>query len=240
MIVAITSSKGGAGKTTLTSIAAASIYAKTDLKVVMVDLDPQKSLTSKRNKDTRDLSDIHTRSNLYRTMAGNIEKKQKPFADIETLDLFSPWDDIKKKLNGLDSVYDVVFVDFPGSLNLHDNTLRVLRMLDFIFVPVYVDENSFDSTYPFIKSLKAMKLGNKIKGNTRAFFNLYQEENGKNGAEFVRVGEFLESQNVDLMDNHVYESIDVQRYHTVIPPRESSYRKNIHNWIDEIIQTITN
>jgi len=66
MIIAITSSKGGAGKTTLTSIAAASIYAKTDLKVVMVDLDPQGSLTSKRKKDTRDLTDIHVRSNLYR------------------------------------------------------------------------------------------------------------------------------------------------------------------------------
>ena len=239
MIIAITSSKGGAGKTTLTSIAGASIYAKTDLKVVMVDLDPQGSLTSKRKKDTRDLTNIHTRSNLYRTMVSNMENKQKPYADVETFDLFSPWEDIKKKLIGLEALYDVVFLDFPGSLNLHDNTLRLLRMLDIIFVPVYVDENSFDSTFPLIKSLEAMKAGKKIKGKTRVFFNLYQDENGKNGTEFVRVGEFLKNQGIDLMENHVYESIDIQRYHSVIPPRESSYRKNIHNWIDEIVESIT-
>lgn len=238
MIVSITSSKGGAGKTTLTSIAAASIYARTNLKVVMVDLDPQRSLSSKRNKDTKDLTNLHTRSNYYKTMLKNIEIKQKPFADVEVIDLFSPWDKIKTKLNALDSVYDVVFVDFPGSLNLHDNTLRVLRMLDIIFVPMYVDENSFDSVFPFVKSLMAMKESNKIKGSTRVFFNWFQDENGKNGTEFTRVGEFLRKQGIDLMDSHVYDSTDIERYHTVIPPRHSIHRKNIHHWIDEITKSL--
>lgn len=238
MIIAITSSKGGAGKTTLTTIAAASIFAGTMDKVVMVDLDPQRSLTAKRNKDTRDLTDIHTRSSLYQTMHRNIERKSIPFAQVETIDLFSDFGDIKDKLLALEKIHDIVFVDFPGSLNLHANTLRLLRLLDYIFVPFYVDENSFDSTFPFAKSLDTMAKEGKIKARTMAFFNRYHDESGKNGPEFVAIGEFLQKQGLNLMENHVYESIDVERYHSVIPPRKSAFRKNIHHWVEEIYNTV--
>ena len=53
MIAAITSSKGGAGKTTLTAIATASLYTHTDAKIVVVDLDPQASLSKKSERNTR-------------------------------------------------------------------------------------------------------------------------------------------------------------------------------------------
>lgn len=237
MIVAITSSKGGAGKTTLTAIATASMYAYTDAKIVVVDLDPQASLSSKRNRETKDLSSLHVNSNMYKTMATGISEKGKPFADVEKIDLFMDFAKIKSKLRALEEIYDIVFLDFPGSMNLHKNTLSLLTVLDRIFIPFYVDENSFDSTYPFALSLYDFKKSGKTKAEIFIFFNKYHSK-GKNATEFERIGKFLKKQKMNLMENHVHEDVAIERYDTVIPPRRSQASKNIHHWVDEMYRLI--
>lgn len=237
MIVAITSSKGGAGKTTLTAIATASMYAYTDAKIVVVDLDPQASLSSKRARETSDLGSLHVNSLMYKTMAKGITEKNKPFADIEKVDLFMDFSKIKAKLKALEELYDIVFLDFPGSMNLHKNTLSLLTVLDKIFIPFYVDENSFDSTYPFTTSLYDFKNAGKTKADIYLFFNKYHNK-GKNSTEFERIEKFLKKKKMYVMNHHVYEDVAIERYDTIVPPRRSLAAKNIHHWVDEMYELI--
>ena len=237
MIVAITSSKGGAGKTTLTAIATASMYAYTDASIVVVDLDPQASFSNKRERETEELTEIHVNTNMYRTMNKSFERKGKPFNDVETIDLFADFKSIKNKLKDLEKKYDLVFLDFPGSMNLHKNTLALLTVLDRIFVPFYVDENTFDSTFPFTKSLYEFKRTGKTKADIYVFFNKYRDS-GKNASLFKKVNEFLKSNDMNVMNNHVYEDITIERYHTVVPPRRSQAPKNVHHWVEEMYEMI--
>lgn len=238
MLVAITSSKGGAGKTTLTAIAASSMFVYKDVKIAVADLDPQASLINKRNRETKDVSNLHVNSKMYKAMAKGIEEKGRPYADIIQMDLFMPFEDIRKKLNALAEMYDIVFVDFPGSLNLHKNTLLLLTVLDKIFVPFQVDENSFDSTFPFASSLYEFKKSKKTNADIHVFFNKYHDK-GKNASEFKNAYAFLSKQGMNVMDNHVYEDVSVERYETIVPPRRSLAKKNIHHWVDEMYDIIT-
>ncbi len=238
MIIAITSSKGGAGKTTLTALAACGMFHTTDKKIIVVDIDPQGSMETKRKRDFELAKQAGESTIIYKTMMKNMEVNGKPFFDVTSMNLLSPWEDIRDTIKALNKTNDIVFIDFPGSLNLHDNCLRILTILDFIFVPIYVDENSRDSAFTFTKALVNLKRKNKIKAEFKLFFNKFHDVGGKNGVEFQELKEYLQKTNIPLMENPVYEDVQIERYSTIKPPRFSIAKKNIYNWINEIYNII--
>ena len=147
---------------------------------------------------------------MYKTMATTLTDKGRPFADVEKIDLVTDFAKIKTKLRALEQMYDIVFLDFPGSLNLHKNTLALLTVLDKVFIPFYVDENSFDSTYPFARSLYDFKRAGKTKADIYVFFNKYHDK-GKNASEFNRVGDFLKDKGMNMMKHNVYEDVAIRK-----------------------------
>lgn len=231
MIISITSSKGGAGKTTLNAILGANLFSYFKKKVAFLDIDPQQTLTRVRKKEIEELKTIGVNSKMYQTAKRNLDVMGKPYSYMESLNPVTvPFQDIKKRIDELKSTYDVVILDFPGSLNINKNTLNLIYLLDYIFVPFYPDKNSFESTYPFFKTLSLMKDDKKIKATSYAFFNKYTTGKGANAGQFARLEKFFEAQKINCLKNNVFNSISLEDYSTITPIGNTL----AYNWTEEI------
>ena len=239
-IIAITTSKGGAGKTTLTAVLSTSFFNNLKIKTAVVDIDPQQSIFKKRSSELKEMKEnpLHPASNEYKTISSNLKKMGTHFVSVYRLDLFQDIQSIMKDIDTLKEKYDVILLDFPGSLNLHVNTLNLLKILDYIFIPIFVDANTVDSSIVFYQELVKLKKVGKIKSEMYLFLNQYNDIKGKNGLAFKNLEELILSNNFPLLNAKVYDSVDVQRYSTILSLAPSMGAKNISNFTEEIANII--
>lgn len=145
-IVAITNQKGGVGKTT-TSINLGASLAANDLRVLLVDFDPQGNSTSGLgiDKNTETLT-------VYNALLGGmaIEKaivktecegldivpadKNLVGANIELVDVAKREHRLAELLTGLKSHYDYILIDCPPALDLL--TLNALVAAESVLIPI--------------------------------------------------------------------------------------------------------
>lgn len=237
MIVAITSSKGGAGKSTCSALAYTSIFDRFNHKVCLVSIDPQNSIPRIRNREIGNIKNSASGTSESRYIMKNIERFGVPFPKVYQMDINKEWASIKKKLEVLDEEYDLVFVDFPGSLELHINTLYILKLLDKIFIPIYVDESDFDSVCGFVAAMLKMKKSDKIKADINLFFNKYvTSEKQRNYRYFEDAKKSFHKLNWPLMKNHVKDEAIFGRFSTILPPKLSIARFNIFHWVEELYE----
>lgn len=122
-IVAVINQKGGAGKTT--TVMGLASFAARDHNVLVVDVDPQQSVTqwaqaAEDTEDTPDLGfDVAT------------ETDPEVLSGVKNLD------------------YDLVFVDTPGSLETPDVLKVVIENSDFVVMP---SETSALSVLPLVRT----------------------------------------------------------------------------------------
>lgn len=105
MIISLVNQKGGVGKTT-TAVNLASSLARKNLRLVLVDLDPQGSATKWHDVEGNQAFEILNRSNLFTA------------SDLEALS----------------TAYDYVIVDAPPAIN--ELTRNVLEVSDVTVIPV--------------------------------------------------------------------------------------------------------
>jgi chromosome partitioning protein len=145
-IIAITNQKGGVGKTT-TSINLGASLAANDLRVLLVDFDPQGNSTSGLgiDKNTETLT-------VYNALLGGmaIEKiivktecegldivpadKNLVAANLELVDLADREHRLKEVLKVVKSNYDYILVDCPPALDLL--TLNALVAAESVLIPI--------------------------------------------------------------------------------------------------------
>lgn len=238
MLISISSSKGGAGKSTLTSIFTTSFFTHYGIKTCIIDLDPQESILDTRKKELKGISDNSPKPNslYYQTFLKNQENMGKNYPDIYRLDITQKFEDMLRKIKTLEKDYDIVFIDFPGSLNLHENTLLILKILDYIFIPYYADQNTNSSSLRFIKGLIDLKKNNKTNANFFVFFNRYQKI--KNVDNFNEAKNFFEKNNIPLLKSVVYEAAEIERYSTIVPLKPSNAPKSISHIVLEILSIL--
>jgi chromosome partitioning protein len=145
-IIAITNQKGGVGKTT-TSINLGASLAANDLRVLLVDFDPQGNSTSGLgiDKNTETLT-------VYNALLGGmpIEKivvrtecegldivpadKNLVAANLELVDLPDREHRLKEVLSAIKSRYDYILIDCPPALDLL--TLNALVAAESVLIPI--------------------------------------------------------------------------------------------------------
>jgi chromosome partitioning protein len=145
-IIAITNQKGGVGKTT-TSINLGASLAANDLRVLLVDFDPQGNSTSglgiEKNNETLTvysalLGGMPIEKTIVRTECEGLDivpaDKNLVAANLELVDVPNREHRLKEVLTEVQARYDYVLIDCPPALELL--TLNALVAAESVLIPI--------------------------------------------------------------------------------------------------------
>ena len=145
LFVAITTQKGGIGKTSVTVLLSSYLHYLKGYEVAVVDCDyPQYSIFDLRNRETEVVaSDEYYSVKAYNQLC-KIEKKCYSIIMSSIGDATSKANELAQEEN-----LDIVFFDMPGTLNT-DGVLDLLSEMDYIFSPISADRLVVESTLQFL------------------------------------------------------------------------------------------
>jgi chromosome partitioning protein len=145
-VIAIANQKGGVGKTT-TAVNLGAALAELDVRVLVVDLDPQGNATTGLGLNPRDvsgsvygviMSDISIEDCIEPTSIKNLFVVPATIdlagAEIELVPVMSRELKLKRALDSIRDEYDLVLIDCPPSLGLL--TVNGLAAADDVIVPI--------------------------------------------------------------------------------------------------------
>ena len=155
-IISITNQKGGVGKTTTTlNLGAAIALTLKNKKVLIVDCDPQASLTRSCGINIRNLNkslydaiakendekELNMKEIIVKTNIKNVDLLPSNIdlsrAEIELMNMLDRERILKFILNPLKKIYSYILIDCPPSLGIL--TINALTASDEIIIPVETD-----------------------------------------------------------------------------------------------------
>lgn len=164
--IAIANQKGGVGKTT-TAINLSTALAKSDRRILLVDIDPQANATSglgiARNTVQRN---IYHALVLQETIKNVVLETQflvsivpsdrnLAGAEIELIDLPEREFLLARSLESIKSNYDYIILDCPPSLNLL--TINALAAADSLLVPIQCEYYALEGVTELFNTLTSIR-----------------------------------------------------------------------------------
>ncbi len=177
-IIAIASQKGGTGKTT-TAVSLSHALAEEGKKILLVDLDPQSSLSISLRVDVVKLSKtiynvlletepglslksviLKTKNKKVDLVPANIDLSS---AEIELMSEFNREGALRRILDEVQNNYDYIFIDCPPSLGLL--TTNALTAAQGVIIPIMADYLAIRGASLLINTIKKVqrKLNSDLK-----------------------------------------------------------------------------
>ncbi len=208
-IISVANQKGGVGKTT-TAINMATILAKKNNKVLLVDADPQGNATSGMGleKDsefsTYDIliNDVEVHNTVQRAKVKNLDicptNMSLAGAEVELVGAVGREYRLKDKLDKVKDHYDFVIIDCPPSLGLI--TLNALTASDSVLIPVQCEYFALEGVGELLKTIDLVrKYYNKNLSIEGAVLTMYDSR--------TKLSNQVVSEITKYFENKVYETV---------------------------------
>lgn len=181
--VAFSTQKGGAGKTTLTVLAASYLHYVKGYNVAVVDCDfPQHSIAEMRERDLQ----MAMEDEYYKLMAyeqfSALGKKAYPVIESSPETAI---DDAKELIEEMKP--DIVFFDLPGTVN-NTEVVNTLCFMDYIIAPISADRLVLESTLQYAITVNDALITTG-KGKIKAIHLLWNLVDGREKTELYDVYE---------------------------------------------------
>lgn len=181
--VAFSTQKGGAGKTTLTVLAASWLHYVKGHDVAVIDCDyPQHSIVEMRERDLKTaLEDEHYKRLAYEQFK-RLGKKAYPVVESSTKEALA---DAEYLLPQGD--FDYVFFDLPGTIN-DENLIHALARMDYIIAPISADRVVMESTLNYAVVVRD-HIARSEKSQIKGLYLLWNMVDGREKSELYEVYE---------------------------------------------------
>ncbi len=214
--VAFSTQKGGAGKTTLTVLAASYLYYQKGLKILVVDCDyPQYSIEEMRQRD-KDLIECSPRfKKLFSDNLRQTKLTPYPLLTAKPEEAMQKVRDIIEAGNEI----DIVFFDLPGTVN-NRGIVNILNCMDTVIVPIAADKVILESSLAF-----ALKIQEWLTSGRTQVKEMYMLWNLVDARE-----------KTDLYDQYeaIFEEYGLQTMQTKIPDTKK-YRREGSKTLDRAV-----
>jgi cellulose biosynthesis protein BcsQ len=185
LFVAFSTQKGGAGKTTLTVLAASYLHYVKGYNVAVIDCDyPQYSIHEMRRRDTKTAME----DNRYKVLAFEQTKRLngRKFYQVEkstTRDALQTAEAVMAQGIPL----DFIFFDLPGTVS-DGGVIQTLRRMDYVFAPISADYVVLESTLVFADNLNN-KLITNGQSNIKGLWLIWNMVDGREKSDLYEVYE---------------------------------------------------
>ena len=184
LLVAFSTQKGGAGKTTLTVLTASYMHFVKGLNVAVVDCDfPQFSIKDMRERDLRNIEQNERNKVAAYEQFKRLQKKAYPILESRPEEAGK----IAEKLSALDTPPDIIFFDLPGTV-YNTGSINTIAIMDYIFCPIAADRVVMESSLQFA-SIVNDHLISSGKSNIKGLYLLWNMVDGREKTDLYRIYE---------------------------------------------------
>lgn len=161
-VFSISNRKGGVGKSTWSRIVATMLFHMSfgKLKMCLVDFDDQATTSNQRKKELKKTELMDRLKNMF---PKNYQERIKNLYPIYSW----TYEQYIQNLSTLKKNFDVVFLDFPGKMDLKQT--EVLKSIDKAIIPVLADDDDIES------SMSYMQVCHKFDIKAAWFINLFKK-----------------------------------------------------------------
>ena len=245
--VAFSTQKGGAGKTTLTVLAASYLHYEMGYNVAIIDCDfPQHSIHSMRKRDFKMLEDDEFYKGMaYEQYTRLDSKKSYPIVESDTSRAIA---DAEQIVEDYDMDFDIIFFDLPGTMNNRDLILTLAHM-DFLIAPIAASRVVMESTLDYMISVRDNIIATG-KSNIKAMYLLWNLVDGREKTELYEVYEaVIKELDFPLMQTFLPNSVRFRREQniehkplflsTLFPPDKSLLKgSSVDTLADELLEIL--
>lgn len=243
ILVAVSSQKGGVGKSTLTVLLASYLHFVKGKNVAVIDCDsPQHSLHTERE---REMEDCENSEYLRKLVYDTFLKTQKRAYPILKSSLDEALNTAQEYLD--EEIPDYVFFDLPGTINNFD-VVDILRNMHYVFCPMTADKYVLDSGISFCNYIQ-QTLMTTGASTIKDLYVLWNMVDPRERTELYKVyDDFMAEMNINVMKTTLPNSVRFRREgsrelkraifrSTLVPPDRNQLRgSGIEALVEEFLQ----
>lgn len=167
-LISIANQKGGVGKTT-TSINLAVSFAVSEVKTLLIDLDPQSNATTGLselvNLSKRNIYDViisgRIKDSISKTKIDHLDviasTNELVGAEVELVNINDREKQLQEALRPLQSEYDYILIDCPPSLGLL--TLNALTCSNSVMIPIQCEYYALEGLGQLLNTVRLVQQG---------------------------------------------------------------------------------